>query len=276
MAKVINAQAQNKPEVVATQDTKQEKRTNIRYTIIGIFSAIGIILLVLGIAFTIIMKTNTAGFADKYRANIQGIPVLKYALPKAADPEDPKNFTQDELIDKYNALKKEKQEYQKKEQDLNSQIAELTKYKAAEEKRATDAQSAKDAAEALKKQSDDAAAKLEADKKAFDTAVANADKQAFRSYYESVNKEIAQKVYAEIITQQKVSDDVKKYVQIYEQMDTKAAAKIFEQMGSTQTDLVVEILKNMSKDKVAKLLPEMSTSFAAKMSQKLSEVYMKN
>jgi Uncharacterized conserved protein len=275
MAKVINAPAQNKPVTVA-QETKQQNKSNTKYTIIGIFSAIGIILLVCGIVFTIVMKSNTGGIADKYRANIQGIPVLKYALPKAADPDDPKNLTQSELTDKYNALRKEKLDYQKREQDLNSQIAELTKYKAAEEKRTADAQSAKDAAEALKKQADDATVKLEADKKAFDTAVANADKQAFRTYYESVNKDTAQKIYTEIITQQKISDDIKKYVQIYEQMDSKAAAKIFEQMGSNQTDLVVEILKNMSKDKVAKILPEMSTSFAAKISQKLSEVYMKN
>lgn len=275
MAKVINAQAQNRPAAAALAPNL-EKKNDRKYTIIGIFSAIGIILLVCGIVFTIVMKTNTAGLADKYRANIQGIPVLKYVLPKAADPDDPKNLTQAELIDKYNALRKEKQDYQKKEQDLNNQIAELTKYKAAEEKRTADAQTAKAAAEALKKQSDDAAAKLDADKKAFDTAVANADKQAFRSFYESVNKDTAQKVYADILTQQKVSDDIKKYVQIYEQMDAKAAAKIFEQLGSTQTDLVVEILKNMSKDKVSKILPEMSTSFAAKVSQKLSEVYMKN
>jgi len=274
MAKVINAQAQNKPEAVVQKAVK-EKNTDTKYTIIGIFSAVGIILLVLGILFTIIIRTNTAGLTDKYRANIQGIPVLKYALPKVADPDDPKYLTQSELIDKYNALRKEKQDYLKKEQDLNNQIAELTKYKAGEEKRTSDAQSLKDQADQSKKQADDANAKLEADKKAFDQVVANADKQGFRTYYESVNKDTAKQIYQDILTQQKISDDIKKYVQIYEQMDSKAAAKIFEQMGSTQTDLVVQILQNMSKDKVSKILPEMSTTYAAKISQKLSEVYMK-
>lgn len=271
MAKAIDIPAQSKPE---QKELKQNKNGDTKYTIIGIFTAIGIILLAFAITFTIVLKTNTAGLVDKYRTSIQGIPVLKYALPKAVDPEDPKNLTLSELEAKYNALRKEKQDSLSKEKDLNNQIAALTKYKADEEKRTSDAAAQVAEATNLKKQADDANAKLETDKKTFDTVVANADKQGFKAFYEQVNKDIAQKIYADIITAQKISDDTKKYVQIYEQMDAKAAAKIFEQLGKTDMNLVVDILKNMSKDKVSKILPDMSTDFAAKVSQSLSVVYI--
>jgi len=271
MAKVINTPAQNKPE---QKEITKNKNGNMKYTIIGIFTAAGIILLVFAITFTIILKSNTAGLADKYRTSIQGIPILKYALPKAIDPEDAKNLTLKELTDKYNVLRKEKQGYLSREQDLNSQIDELLKYKVDEEKRTSDATIQLTEATNLKKQVDDANVKLEADRKAFDAVVANADKQGFRTFYEQLNKETAQKVYAEIITGQKISDDTKKYVQIYEQMDTKAASKILEQLGKTKMDLVVEILKTMNKEKVSKILPEMSTDFAVDVSQRLSVVYI--
>jgi flagellar motility protein MotE (MotC chaperone) len=275
MAKVLEKPAQVKPEPKG-EDKKNidNKGNDSKYTVIGIVSAILILLLVFGATFTIMLKTNTAGLADKCRTSLQGIPVLKYALPKAADPEDPKNFTQSELIDKYNALRKQNQDLQAKEKDLNSQLADLMKYKANEEKRTADATAKLTDAQNLKKQVDDANAKLAADKQAFDSVVANADKQGFKTYYEQVNKDTAQKIYAQIVTEQKISDDTKKYVQIYEQMDAKKAAQILEQVGKSDMNLVVDILKNMSRDKVAKILPEMTTEFAANVSQKLSAVYM--
>lgn len=280
MAKTAETPAQVKPELKDLKINKDQKdvntakNNNTKYTIIGILSALGVILIALSVTFTIIMKTNAAGMADKYRSSLQGVPVLKYALPKAADPDDPKNLTQDELVKKYNSLRTQNAELTSKEKDLNNQIAELLKYKADEEKRTSDAEAKLTEATALKKQADDANAKLEENKKTFDLKVANADKQAFKAFYEQVNKDTAKKIYSDIITEQKISDDTKKYVQIYEQMDTKSAGKILEQLGKSDMNLVVEILKNMSKDKVAKILPEMSTDFAASVSQKLSAVYI--
>lgn len=272
MAKTMEKPAQNKPEPKV--EGNKNKYDDAKYTVIGIISAVLIILLTVGITFTIVLKTNTAGLADKYRKNIQGIPVLKYALPKVADPEDPKNLSERELIEKYNSLRKEKQDFLARENEMNNQIAELLKYKADEEKRTADAEAKAAEAEDIKKKADEANVKLEVDKKAFDTVVAKADKQGFRSFYEQVSKDTAQKLYSEILGEQKISEDTKKYVQIYEQMDTKKAAQILEQVGKSDINLVVDILKNMSREKVSKILQEMTTDFAANISQKLSAVYM--
>ena len=54
-------------------------------------------LAVIGGAFYFIMHNNINGIGERYRKNLQAIPVLKLALPSVKDPDDPKYLTDDEI-----------------------------------------------------------------------------------------------------------------------------------------------------------------------------------
>lgn len=261
----------NKDNDIVIPEHKDKK---VLYSILGVITAFSLILLIVSGIFTFILKNNINGAADKYRDSIKNVPIVKLALPKLKEDDDPKKMSQNELIEKYLALKDEKKEFFTKEAELNAQIAVLNKYKATEEKmREEVAEEKRLLGDEKKKLSDEKNILLE-EKKKFDVAVANADKNAYKDFYSKIEKETAKKIYTEIMQEQKASEETKKFVQIYEEMDGKAASKVLEELGKSQFELVVDILKNMKKEKVAEILTEMDASFAAKVSDKLAAKYL--
>lgn len=244
------------------------------YGLLAFLLAMAIIFLVLGSAFYLVVKNNVNGMGEKYRKNLQGVPVIKWALPQPPDPEDPKYMTFDELAEKYNALKKENQEQSKKLGELSASNAELQLYKNSEDKVKAEGDAAKKDLEAQNAQLEQKKKELTDERKKLDEIIASGDKVAFKDFYEKMDKENAQRIYTAILSEQKVSEEAKKFAQLYETMDPSAAAKIFEQMGTAKMDLVVDILRNMKKESAAEVLASMTPAYASKVSEKLSKFYL--
>ena len=113
-------------------------------------------------------------------------------------------------------------------------------------------------------------------KKDFDgisAAIAKGDTAQFKNYFEKIDPKIAADLYKEILTDQKMSDDVKKYCSIYQSMDAAAVAGIMEQMGKSKMTLIVDIMKNLKKDTSGAILAEMTPAFAAQVSEQLAKTY---
>src|SRR5690606_19763112 len=75
-------------------------------------------------AFFVIIKNNVGGIADRYRKTIQGIPVLSWALPKPEDPESPEFLTTAQLKEKYEELRKTRDELTRQLEEAERKISE--------------------------------------------------------------------------------------------------------------------------------------------------------
>ncbi|KNY28379.1 hypothetical protein [Pseudobacteroides cellulosolvens] len=275
---ILNQESQSpKPQGSVEESSKK----GFLFGLLALLTALVIIIAVIGGALFIVIKNNVGGAADKYRKEIQGIPILNLALAKAKEEDDPDKLTPEDLKKKYLELKKTKEEQIEKLENANKKIAELQnsngqidKLKAEVEKYKKDSETAKKQYEEYKKQMEAEKSKQEEYKKKIDEIVAKGDKTAFKEYYEQLNPEVSQKIYAEIITEKKVDTEIKKFATLYETMDPSAAAAIFEKLGTGKIDLVVDILRYMKKESSAEVLASMKTDFSAVVSEKLSKFYM--
>jgi len=253
---------------------EESNKKGFLFVLLTLFTALVIMTAVIGGALFIVIKNNVGGSAERYRKEIQGIPILRLALPEAEDVDDPNKLTHEDLKKKYVELKKAKEDHIKQLEDANKKIAELQNANKQIDKLKEEADKYKKQYEDNVKQLEDEKSKLDEYKKKVDEIVAKGDKTAFKEFYEQINPETSQKIYAEIITEQKVNSEIKKFATLYETMDSDAAAAIFEELGTEKIDLVVDILRYMKKESSAEVLAAMKTDFSAKVSEKLSKFYM--
>lgn len=270
----INIEVEGLPQGLGPQGSDNHKKKGILFGVLALITALAVIVGVVGGAFFILISNNINGIADTYKKEIQGIPVLSMALPKEADPEDPKNMTEEQIKAKYLEYKSKSAELTKKLDEANKKIDELQKIKDEQDKIKAESEKIKKDAEAQKAQIDQQAKQMEEDKKKVDELIAKGDKAGFKSYYEKLDKENAKKLYAEILEEQKADEDALKFAKLYENMDPSSAASIFEQLGTGKIDLTVNILKFMKKESTAEVMAAMTPAFAAKVTEKLSKYYM--
>jgi flagellar motility protein MotE (MotC chaperone) len=257
----------------STLQKNDTEKNSILFYILTIVTALLVVLLIIGGSFFIAIKKDVNGIAESMRDSIDGIPILRLALPEQPDPEDEKNMTEEQVRSKYTEIKNRKDELEKQVTELTSQVEQLNKQLSAKDTNSTLLQQQKDA---LEKEKDTLTKEKETLKKQFDSvsaAIANGDTAEFKNYYEQINPDKAAELYAQIIKDKKMSDDVKKYCSIYEAMDASAVASIMEQMGTGKMTLIVEIVKNLNKDTSANILAEMTPAFAAKVSEQLAKEY---
>ena len=223
-----------------------------------------------------LIKNDVSGIATKNRNSIIKIPVLRTALPKPKDPEDPKYLSTIELIEKYNELRKKRDELTNELNQAKKTIKELQKFK--DESDAITASQAKTKSEldALKKTLDQQAIQIEEDKKKIDELIASGDKEGFKEYFERVNQETAEKMYKEILEEEKASGEIKKLVKLYEGMDASEAAEILKEMRNDQLDVVIQILKNMNTSKASEIIATLDPEFAAEITVKLTNLNKQN
>lgn len=226
-------------------------------------------------AFFAVIHNNVNGLGERYRKSIQGIPVLRLALPAVPDPEDPKYLTQAQLIKKYNELRKTKDDLTSQLEQSQKEIQQLQKSVNEGSKTNTANDKLKKELDAQKKQNANLQKQLDEETKKAADIIARSDKQGFQQYFEKVDSETAKQIYTEIMKDQKADEDAKKFAQLYESMDTSAAAKILEQLGTAKIGLVVDIMKNLKNETSAAIMAEMSPTFASKVTEKLSSLYMK-
>lgn len=257
------------------EEQGQKNKKGLPIELIAVITALAIIAgVIFGVSY-LVVRNNVGGIAVRYKDNIKSIPLLSMALPKPADPDDPKNLTDEEIRKKYTDMKKQRDELSKKVNELNKKTAEIDKYKSNEDKVNAAAEKIKKDAEAKVAQVQKDKAQLASDMDKFNQMVAAADTEGFRNFYEKFDKETSQKIYSEIIKNENADKEAIKFAKLYEGMDPSAAGKIFEQMGETKIGLIVETLKNMKKESSAEVLAAMDAAFASKVSAKLREAYKK-
>lgn len=267
---------QEKEQKELIKEQKKPKTENgFVFGLLAFLVATLIMVAVLGVAFYFIIHNNVNGLGERYRSDLQSIPVLRLALPTPQNPEDDKFMTEAQVRDKYRELIKNRDEMKKQIDTGTSTIKELEKYKAESEKLKAENDKIKKDAEAQKKKIDDEKKALKEKEKKINELIANGDKAGLKEYFQEVEKETAQKIYTEIVKQEKVNEQAKQYSKIYETMDASAAAQIFQEMGEKKMDLIVETLKQMKKEVTAEILSSMDAPFAAKVSEKLKEAYVK-
>ena len=252
----------------------QKKKNGFLFGLFALITALAIMAAVIGGAFFIAVRNNISGITDKYGSDIREIPILRMALPKVPDPMDPNKLTREQLISKYNEFRKKIDELDKKLVEENKKSSELQKTNDEQDKLKVENAQLKKDLEAVTAKYESEKKQLAEDKKAIASLIASGDKAGFKAYYEKMDKENAKNLYAEILEEQKASDDEKKFAKLYEVMDASDAASIFEQLGAGKMDLTVRILKNMKKESVAGVMSEMTPEFAAKVSEKLSNYYL--
>lgn len=254
------------------KNNSQEKNSILFY-VLTIITALLLVALIIGGTFFFAIKKNINGIADSMGDSIEKIPVLNLALPEKPEVDDEKSMTEEQVRKKYTELKNEKAELEKQVSDLQDQLEQSNKQVAAKDSNSSLLQQQKDE---LEKQSLQLAADNASLKKDFDdvsAAIAKGDTTQFKNYFEKLDPKIAADLYKEILTDENLSDDVKKYCSIYEAMDAGAVASILEEMGTGKMSLVTEIMKNLKKDTSAGVLAEMTPAFAAQVSEQLAKMY---
>lgn len=252
---------------------QKPKGNGILFGLIAVLVATTIFVAVVGGASYYVISKNLNGIAVTYRKQISTIPIIRWALPKLKDPYDPKYLTSDQLLTKYNELRKLKDELTKQLESANKNITDLQKIKTEQDKIVAEDTQIKNDMATQKAQIDAGKKQLEADTKAVNDLIAKGDTAGFKAYFEKVDKETAAKIYADILTKQKVSDGIKQNAKLYNTMDASASALIFEQLGNSKIDLVVETIKNMNQDVAAEVMAAMTPAFSAKVAEKLRTVY---
>ncbi len=259
--------------------SKAKSHKSALFTMITVFIVILIIVAVFGGVFYFIIHNNVNGLAERYRSSIQNIPLAKHALPKAPekyDPLDPENLTSKEIEEKYVEFRRENEALKNQLAGLNDKLTEYMGYKDE-----YDALLRKSEEELLKSKEREAALdkrelELDALKKELDELIATGNQEAFSAYFEKLDPENAASIYVEVVKEQQVNANVKKFAQIYAAMDESAAAQIFEELGNSQMEMTAETLKAMSKENSSAILESMTPAFAAKVTEKLNELYREN
>lgn len=253
--------------------TAGKKGKGAAFTLIAFLSVVLIIAVVLGGVFYFVIRNNVNGLGERYRSNIQGIPILKLALPPVEDPLDPKYLTDKEIRQKYDEFRKANRDLVLQLEEARKQIADLQKAKDENASIKAEGEKVKSEAEAMKLAAEERQKQLDEYKRQVDLLVANGDKEGFKKFFESVDPEVAKQIYTDVMKQQKLDEDAKKFAQIYESMEADAAAGIMEKLGSGQLDMIAQMLHSMKKQSSSAILAAMDPAFAAKVTQKLEDLF---
>lgn len=252
---------------MGTKEDKNDKLNNLQFGILAFLVAVIIMTGILAGAFYLIVHNNIYDVAEKYRKEIQNRPLLKWALPEPPDPEDPEYMTDSEMRNKYKEIKKQRDKLLEDLNQANRVVEELKIYKDGYEKILLEKEEERIKLAEEKR-------KIQEDREEIQTLGAQANKEGFKKYYETMDKDNAEALYREILLEEKIDTDVKKFVQIYEDMDEVAAARIFDEMGEQKIGLVVEILLKMKKENSSTILAEMEPAFASKVTEKMAEGFL--
>ncbi len=248
-------------------------KNGVLFYILTIIAALLIVALIIGGVFFFAIKKNINGVAENMRDTVENIPILRLALPEIPEPDEEVNMTEEQVRAKYTMIRAEKLELEKQLEELTKQVGELNKQLEAKGTDSALLLQQKEAAEGDKQKQQTEYAALKKDFDELSEVIATGDTDAYKDYFEKIDPAKAAELYEKVIQIKKASDDVKKYVAIYENMDASAVAGIMEQLGTGKMPLILEILKNMKKETSSGILSEMTPEFAAKVSEQLAKTY---
>lgn len=236
--------------------------------LITVLLSLLIVLVVFGGAFYYVLKKNMYGLGERFRPSLERIPVIKLALPplpETEDPDDPKHLTQKELLDRYNAYRKDKAALEKLLADAEEKILALEEEKnqwvlLKEKVEAQKLQNEK-VVDDIKKQTK----QLEADREEFARIVAEKDPKGFTGFFEKMNAKTAEMLYKDLKSSEIIDDKLKSQSKTFEEMDPEKAAKILTQMSENDRELLIDIIRVMKSDVAAEIIENMDPEFAVKL-----------
>lgn len=246
------------------QTSKSKNKKDNPFSTIILLIVFLVILLSIPLIFT---RFNILGAGERLSPILKTNSIFRAFLPPIKDPNDVAFMNREQLINLINDYKTKVAmlETQLKEDKRVSEIYTGTPdgfQKFDTEKAHVQAQK-----ESLEKEK----TQLEQDKQKFYEQVKNEDKPSFKDYYEKIDSATAKKLYAEILKEEKISNEIKAFVDYYEKMEPSSAAKIFEQISKSDTELVASIIKNMEKGKASKILQAMDTKVASRVTDILAQ-----
>lgn len=225
----------------------------------SVFVVTAIIIIVwLGI-LALLIKLDVGGFGSEVLAPVlQDVPVLNKILPKNEETEtiyyeNYGGYTN--LRDAVTDIEKLKLQLESAQANLNADAEEITNLKAEVTRLKT---------------FEDKQLEFQRIKNEFYEEVVYAEKgpgaDEYIKYYETMDPETAQNLYKEVVREETVSDEIKRYAQAYSEMKPKQAATIFEDM-TDNLDLVAKILGVMEPDDRGAILGVMDSAVAARITK---------
>lgn len=109
-----------------------------------------------------------------------------------------------------------------------------------------------------------------AQKEAWNTEIANANPALFLEQYEKINPELAKNLYKDLMVQENMTKEQKKYANVIAEMDADQAAKALEKLVGTDPELIKSIFKAMDAERQAAILSAMESQYAAQVIKLIS------
>lgn len=254
-------------------DNKGES-VGLMHGLLTVLLSLLIVIVVFGGAFYYVLKNNVYGLGERFRPGLERIPVIKLALPplpETEDPDDPKHLTRKEMLDRYNAFRKDNAALQTQMEDAKKQIADLSeeinKLNALKEENEAEKKRLED----MLKQIEAQAAKLEEDKKELSRIAAEKDPKGFTEFFEKTDRETAEKLYQELVGDEVADNKIKSQSKTFEEMEPQNAANILTQMSDVDRELLIDIIRVMKPDVAAEIIENMEPAFAASLMQDVAD-----
>lgn len=263
-----NSVAEN-GKAAPTKDTV--KKSGIIKTFLTLVIAVVLITLAMGSVFGYMIHSNYYGLADRFRKNLEKVPVVKLILPPEYDLEVPEKMPFDVLLEKYASYRSKCKEFEAKITELENTVKELTVYKDNADGIKADADETRKQLAAQQAELDMKMKEYQELKAKIDEIIAGKDTAEFKDFYERLDSQNAAKVYEKVMERYVCSSEVKEFAKVYEGMDASKAATVLQKIGSSNMELVVDILKNMSKESSAAVMEAMRDDFAARVTQHLAQ-----
>ncbi len=236
------------------EDKKKDKDKK-KGGIVRIIIIFLIILVVLIGGFIALLKLDVAGLGTKIIGpSIKDIPGASLILPEMPEEEiieGEESNTYETLDQAVEILKvtenllKEKEEEAEK---LNEQIVKLQLE-----------------IERLK-EFETSYLQFETDKANFDQMiVVGTDSNAFSKWYETMNPDNAAKIYADVIGQQSLAEELKDQIDTFSEMKPDEAAAILSETAVTRLEMVATIIKHLEAGDAAKILGAMDSKLASRI-----------
>lgn len=254
-------------------DNKGES-VGLMHGLLTVLLSLLIVIVVFGGAFYFVLKNNVYGLGERFRPGLERIPVLKLALPplpETEDPDDPKHLTRKELLDRYDAYRKDHASLTSQLEDAKKQINELT-----EEINRLNALKAENEAEKqllgeMRKQIEEQAAGIEEDRKELSRIAAQNDPKGFIEFFEKTDRETAEKLYQELVADEVADEKIQRQAKTFEEMEPQNAADILTQMSDVDRELLIDIIRVMKPDVAAEIVELMEPGFAAELMQDVAD-----
>jgi flagellar motility protein MotE (MotC chaperone) len=249
---------------------KQGESIGLMHGLLTVLLSLLIVLVVFGGAFYYVLKNNVYGLGERFRPGLERIPVIKLALPplpETEDPDDPRHLTRKELLDRYNAYRKDYAELTSALEDAKKRIDELTEEINRLNALKTENEAERQRLGELRKQIEEEAARIEEDRIELSRIAAQNDPKGFIEFFEKTDSKTAEKLYQELVTDEVVDQKIKSQARTFEEMEPQNAADILTRMSDVDRELLINIIRVMKPDVAAEIVELMEPGFAAELMQ---------